>query len=54
MLMQGEPPRQAIHLAMTNAESVLTARGAKQGLLTGPALKERALSTTRVIDEWVM
>ena len=54
MLIQGEPLRQAIHLAMTNAESVLAGRGAKQGLLTAPALRERAAAVSRVIDEWVI
>jgi ribokinase len=53
MLIQGEPIREAIHLAMTNAESVLAERGAKQGLLHGAVLRERAGATQRIIDEWV-
>jgi ribokinase len=49
----GEPMEQAIHLGMTNAESVLGQRGAKAGLLTRDALYARARNNTRHIEKTV-
>jgi ribokinase len=47
----GEPMEQAIHLGMTNAESVLGNRGAKTGLLSRDALFARARSHSRRIEK---
>lgn len=49
-IVQGEPVPQAIHLAMTNAESVLQYRGAKEKLLTWDALQSSAGRAPRRID----
>jgi len=47
----GESTRDAIHLAMTNAESVLQHRGAKEKLLTRDELYAAARTITRQIDQ---
>ena len=47
----GETTRNAIHLAMTNAESVLQYRGAKERLLTRDELYSTAGKYQRVIDQ---
>jgi ribokinase len=49
----GEPMEQAIHLGMTNAESVLGSRGAKAGLLHRDALSARARDHARHIEKTV-
>lgn len=47
----GEPVERAIHLAMTNAESVLKYRGAKEKLLTRAELTETAQQVQRGISK---
>lgn len=47
----GEPVRAAIHLAMTNAESVLQHRGAKEKLLSRDELYAEAARITRQITQ---
>jgi len=47
----GESTRDAIHLAMTNAESVLQHRGAKEKLLTRDELYATAQTITRQITQ---
>lgn len=49
--MLGEPTRNAIHLAMTNAESVLQHRGAKERLLTRAELYAAAEQIHRTIEQ---
>jgi ribokinase len=49
-IIMNEPVDKAIHLGMTNAESVLQNQGAKEILLTRPALFERAESKPRRIE----
>jgi len=50
-LMMGESVEQAIHLAMTNAESVLEFRGAKEQLLTRELLYKKAKGLNREIEK---
>ena len=49
--MLDEPMEQAIHLAMTNAESVLVYQGAKEKLLTREELYQQAQSIQRRIEK---
>ncbi len=49
-LHMGHPVRDALDLAMTNSESVLGEKGAKEGLLTREALLERVARQHREID----
>lgn len=49
-----EPMERAIHLAMTNAESVLKFRGAKERLLTRDALYAEAAGLQRTIEQQVL
>lgn len=51
MIMKKLPMEDAIHYAMTNAESVLAHKGAKEILLTWEALQETAKSKDRVIEK---
>ena len=50
----GETVERAIHLAMTNAESVLKFRGAKERLLTRDALMAEAATLDRRIDQQML
>lgn len=51
MIMKQLPMEDAIHHAMTNAESVLAHKGAKEILLTWEALQQAAGEKTRVIEK---
>ena len=53
MCMQAVPIEQAIHMAMTNAESILQHRGAKEKLLNAEELQEQAARITRRIEKHV-
>ena len=54
MIMKQEPIERAIHLAMTNAESVLQHQGAKEKLLTYEELIAAADSVSRSIESSVL
>ncbi|CBL46842.1 Predicted carbohydrate kinase, PfkB [gamma proteobacterium HdN1] len=50
MIMKGLSVKDAIHYAMTNSESVISHKGAKEILLTWEQLQKAASSTPRSID----
>lgn len=50
----GESTRNAIHLAMTNAESVLQHRGAKERLLTREELYSAAARIERIVEQQML
>lgn len=54
MIVKGLPIEDAIHFAMTNAESVLSHKGAKEALLSWEALKKVAGEKTRVIEKTIL
>lgn len=51
MILKGLPMEEAIHLAMTNAESVLAHKGAKEILLGWEELQRVGAEKTRVIEK---
>lgn len=51
MMIKKMPMEDAIHYAMTNAESVLVHKGAKEVLLTWEVLQQVAASKTRIIEK---